>query len=295
MRAVEHSADLLKHNAKGFVFRCLTAAFLLVALDESVASTGSADPFDIIFPCQWVGNIDQVEFNEPSGVVFHPQRGTLFVVGDNGDICEIQRDGTLVKQERIRPADFEGITCNPSTGLLYIAIEGEEKIIEMDPEDFRILREFTIDRTFQGKVVLEAGGQGIEGITFVPDADHPEGGTFYVTNQAFDLSNMEDLSAIFQVQVPLKTGSDEDLTAKIIGYFTPGVTDLSGIHYDSANDRLYVISDGTNTFFEITRTGEVLRSYAFPGNDQEGITVDPEGFLYIAQDSGGIIKFKWSK
>ena len=48
-------------------------------------------------------------------------------------------------------------------------------------------------------------------------------------------------------------------------------------------------------FFEITRVGEILSAYAFPGNDQEGITVDGEGFLYIAQDSGGIIKLKWDR
>ncbi len=40
-----------------------------------------------------------------------------------------------VKQKRICDADFEGITCDPATGLLYIAVEGEEKIIEMDPGD----------------------------------------------------------------------------------------------------------------------------------------------------------------
>ena len=87
----------------------------------------SVDPPDTSFPCQWIGNIDQVNFNEPSGIVFHPGREPLFVVGDEGDISEIHTDGTLVKQKRIRHADFEGIACDPSTGLLYIAIEGEEK------------------------------------------------------------------------------------------------------------------------------------------------------------------------
>jgi len=38
-------------------------------------------------------------------LVFYHQRGTLFVVGDEGDICEIQKDGTLVKQKRIKGDD----------------------------------------------------------------------------------------------------------------------------------------------------------------------------------------------
>ena len=72
--------------------------------------------------------------------------------------------------------------------------------------------------------------------------------------------------------------------------FSIGVIDLAGSHYDRASDLMYIISDATNTFFEITRTGKVLRAYAFPGDNQEGIAVDDEGFVYIAQDSGGIIK-----
>jgi len=32
--------------------------------------------------------------------------------------------------------------------------------------------------------------------------------------------------------------------------------------------------------------------FAFLGNDQEGLVRDDEGYLYIAQDSGGIIKIK---
>ena len=39
----------------------------------------------------------------------------------------------------------------------------------------------------------------------------------------------------------------------------------------------------------------MLASYAFPGDNQEGIAVDPAGFVYYAQDSGGIIKMKWLK
>jgi uncharacterized protein YjiK len=292
MRTIEYAARLIKDYAKRFY---LPVAFLLATFGGNAVSTEGMSPFDILFPHQWVGNIDRVDFNEPSGIVFHSQRGTLFVVGDNGDICEIQRDGILVKQKRISTADFEGITCDPSTGLLYIAVEGEEKIIEIDPEDLGVLREFAIDRAFQEKTVLKAGGSGIEAIAFVPDADHPEGGTFYVTNQAFDLNDMEDPSAIFQIEVPLKTGSAGDSTAKIIRYFTLEVIDLSGLHYDSVHGQLCVISDATNTFFQITKAGKILRSYAFPGNDQEGITVDSEGFLYIAQDSGGIIKVKWNR
>ena len=38
--------------------------------------------------------------------------------------------------------------------------------------------------------------------------------------------------------------------------------------------------------------GRLVHEYAFLGDNQEGIAVDEEGFLYIAQDTGGILKVK---
>ena len=270
---------------------CIAVA--LTVLSGGALSAEPSDPLRVLFPYQWVGNIDQTKFAEPSGITLHPDRGTLFVVSDEGYIEEIQQDGTLIKQQRLRKADFEGVTCDPSTGLLYVAIEGEERIIEVNPDDFSVTREFAIDRTFQGKTVLRKGGQGIECIAFVPDALHPEGGTFYVGNQSFDLADSEDLSAIFEVEISLRSHAAGNSTARIVRFFSPGVIDLSGIHYDTPSDRLYVISDATNAFLEITRTGKVLRAYAFPGANQEGIAVDEDGNVYVAQDSGGIVKMKW--
>jgi len=244
----------------------------------------------IVFPNEWVGNIDKIEFNEPSGICWHSQRKTLFVVGDEGDLCEITTEGSLIQQKHIRDADFEGVTHDPSTGLLYLAIEEAESIIEVHPETFAVLREFSIPRDFDGKTLLRAGGEGIEAITFIPDSGHKQGGVFHVGNQAFTLSDEQDVSAVFLVELPLRTRTG---SARITGYFAPGVIDLSGLHYDPTTNRVLVISDATNTMLEYSREHELLNVWAFPGDNQEGITVDPKGFIYIAQDSGGIIKLKW--
>ncbi|MEN8143036.1 MAG: SdiA-regulated domain-containing protein, partial [Thermodesulfobacteriota bacterium] len=246
-------------------------------------------PADILFPYLLVEDIDKAGLNEPSGICFHTRRGTLFVVGDDGDVVEIGTDGTLLHEKRIRAADFEGITHNPSTGLLYIAIEGEEVIIEINPDTLEILHEFPLPRTLNGKTVLQSGGRGIEGITFVPDSDHQEGGTFYVANQALSLTDEHDLSVVVEVELPLRSDVGE---AALIGYFTPEVIDLSGLHYDQATDHLFVTSDATNTIMEYSRQNKLINAWALPGNNQEGITFDSDGFAYIAQDSGGIIKLK---
>ena len=43
----------------------------------------------------------------------------------------------------------------------------------------------------------------------------------------------------------------------------------------------------------LIKGGQILKQYAFIGDNQEGITLDDEGYLYIAQDSGGIIKIRY--
>ena len=249
----------------------------------------SAGESDIVFPHEWVADIDKENFEEPSGICWHSVRGTLFVVGDEGDVCEIEIDGTLIKKKRIRKADFEGITHDPATGLLYIAVEGQEAVLEVDPETFDVVRKFSIPRAMDGRTLMKAKGQGIEAITFVPDSEHPQGGLFLVANQAFELTDDEDISAVFQVELPLR---EPEATPKLLGYFEPGIIDLSGLHYDPATGNLFVISDVTNTIHEYSADHVLLRSYAFPGKDQEGITADNAGFWYVAQDSGGIMKLK---
>ena len=144
-------------------------------------------------------------------------------------------------------------------------------------------------------MILKPGGQGIEAITFVPDSRHPDGGIFYVTNQGFHLDDREDPSAILELAVPLRSGCDGDNIATITRWFSLGVIDLSGLHYDEMSELLYVVSDAMNVIFEITTEGRIIQSYVLPGDNQEGIAVDTEGFLYRAQDSGGIIKLKWNR
>jgi uncharacterized protein YjiK len=276
------------------------------AADNTPATSGQGSqsepvgpPLVARFPGEVVGDIDKTRFGEPSGVVFHPARKTLFIVGDEGDLCEMQTDGTVLQKKHYPSSsvrmDFEGITVNPATGLLYIVIEGAEAILEIDPADLAVKREFEIERMLGGELVMASGGQGIEGITFVPNPKLPHGGTFLVANQAFRLEDAKDASAVFEVEVPLADKAGTPPTGKLLRQFSLGVTDLSDLHYDASRNRLYVISDSNDLLFVTTLAGRVIAKYTdLPGADQEGIAFDNAGNTYIAQDSGGVMKIKWS-
>jgi len=250
------------------------------------------DPDRVAFRYEWHGNIEKSGFPEPSGIVFDGARGTLFVIGDEGDICEMTTDGKVLRRAVVRTgADFEGLARDPATGLLYAAIEGEEKIVEVDPATLKALREFTVPRRLGDVELFKPGGNGIEAICFVPDPFTPEGGTFFVANQSFSYDPNGEKSVIVELEVPTRS-SHTGGEARILGWFAPGVIDLSGLEYDRANGHLLAISDATNTLMEMTRRGRILRVIAFPGNDQEGIALDDRGFMYIAQDCGGVLKIR---
>jgi uncharacterized protein YjiK len=137
-------------------------------------------------PYKWVGNISPIKANEASGIACHPQRKTIFVVGNEGDLYEMRADGKLVRKGRLEQADLEGITVNPTTGFLYVVVEGEEAILEITPETCRMTRKSTVNRIFKRRELLKKGGQGLEGVVFIPDASHPEAGAFWVGNQSFN-------------------------------------------------------------------------------------------------------------
>jgi len=234
---------------------------------------------------------------EPSGICYHTARDTLFVVDDSGVVCEFRPDGTLVALRRIRKADFEGITHNPASGLLYIAVEGDDAILEVDPATLRVVRAFAVPRVFQGQTILNKGGQGIEGIAFVPDSSHPHGGTFFVANQSSDLNAADDISAILELELPITSSNPAPDSVRILRCIRMDVTDIAGLHWDARQKKLYAISDDMNRLMALSRTGVLLRTWLLPGQNQEGITVGPDGTMYIAQDSGGILvlKVNWRK
>ena len=217
-------------------------------------------------------------------------------MSDEGHVAEFTPEGGLVKRRalaaedsRVGGGDFEGITYNPATGLVYVAIEGRERILEVSPDDFSLLRVFDVERSFGGRLLLKPGGQGIEAMEFIPDSTDPDGGIFYLANQAFDLEDQEDPSVILRVRVPLRDSADGD-SARIESVFYPGIIDIAGFHYDPESGHLLALSDATNSLHEFTLDGQLVRGWSFPGVNQEGVTTDGNGTWFIAQDSGGIIR-----
>ena len=263
--------------------------YFLIQMEGSVTKE-IAGSHPVALPYNWVGNITKSQIAEPSGITYHPTRRSLFIADDSGIIHEVQLDGTFVQSRGLNERDIEGITVNPNTGLLYVAIEDDEAIIELDAETLTMQREFRIGRNFEGELLLKKGGMGIEAIAFVPDDSHPEGGTFWVGNQSFSLKAKDEPSVVCEVVVPLRSGTGRKAEGTIIHAYRMNFIDISGLAYDGQGDLLVLVSDTNNLLVELKREGTILGQYLLPGDEQEGVVLDGLGYMYIAQESGEIIK-----
>ncbi|MFN2376741.1 MAG: SdiA-regulated domain-containing protein [Candidatus Binatia bacterium] len=222
------------------------------------------------------------EFSEPSGIVYHPQRNSLFIVGDEGAIGEVSLDGRLLRQFHFS-GDLEAVTVDPRSGLLYVVREAHEIIFEIRPDNFKILRRFTIDRSYNGDPnFLRRGGDGIEGLTFVPDENHPEGGSLWAVNQF-------DPPVLVQLDIALRTSKEKFLTARIARALPVDSAPLSGLAWEPGRGVFLVTSSLWKRLVVLDAKGEAVRSVRLPAFMPEGISPLPDGRMAIAQDSGGLV------
>lgn len=225
-------------------------------------------------------------FNEPSSVIFHAERGTLFAVGDEGDLIELKTDGTVLKTATPGHFDFEGITLGPD-GKLYVGVEclydvkgRPSGIFVVDPDTLEVERKIELDPMLDGKrvfAVREDGG--MEGLCYVPEHG------WFAVNQFFP-------AHVVELDVPAE--GDRATVKRIVADLSLKVICASDITYDAASGHLLVISSSfegrKGKVFELDMDGKVLRELEVPGQAQEGLCVDADGNAYVAQDSGGILR-----
>ena len=233
----------------------------------------------VVFGASWPGD-SGIEIGgnlgagyEPSGAVWHEERGTLFIVGDDGDNTEMDSDGTIVNS--LSPGgDYEGVTVADSeSDYIYIGVENPDTILEVDISgDPWVLSGKSWDLT--SWMSSTDPNQGLEALTYINDhfyAGLQEDGKIYV----FDINREVSGDVSFVETITLQSG----------------LTDISGLDYQSDTETLYAIFDGANKLFEADKDGNVSAEYDLPGNDQEGVALNPgcpdeTTDIYIAEDLG---------
>ena len=81
---------------------------------------------------------------ELSGAAYHPARGTILVVSDEGGLVELTPGGAPLDRFDI-PGDLEAVAVHPQTGTVFLGLERAETILEYDLDTRQTIRQLRLD------------------------------------------------------------------------------------------------------------------------------------------------------
>jgi len=232
---------------------------------------------------------------EASAVTYARDRGTLFVVGDEGlGVVEISLTGQTVSSMAFSAWPTR-TTHHDAEGLAYLGngvlVVGEERIQDAFRFNYVAGGSVNLATAAWSSVANWAyNNSGMEGISF-----DPRDGSFVAVKQA---SPQMVLTGTLAFEADLD-GGPSAMGTLFSASSLFGLTSLSDVQTLSpvdalagtpAADNLLLLSLGSKRLVEVNRSGQVLSSLdlsAFTPNDIEGVTIDELGRIYlVAEDSG---------
>jgi len=236
---------------------------------------------------------------EPSGLCYCPLTQTMFVVDDGAPdrpagLYELSIEDCKVLRSLRLGKDLEGVTYAPTTKRLYVSDEEGDMVHVVDPRQLKELGSFPVSRFFQGKEILQAGGNSFEGIAWYSGVLGSDGGPGFLI-----LLNQDDPTCLVWLDLD---GLQLSQTARVLEYYVLPQRNSGELYIDTAHDELWVANSWLNTceILDLNATPDVgaqwpvKRWEVLPGMAQEGIAFDPQGRLWIGQDAGGIARYVWA-
>ena len=232
---------------------------------------------------------------EASAVAYARDRGTLFVVGDEGlGVVEISLTGQTLSSMAFS-AWPSRTTHNDAEGLAYLGngvlVVGEERIQDAFRFSYSAGGSVNLATVAWSSVAnWSYNNSGMEGIRF-----DPRDGSFVAVKQTNPQMVLTGTLA-FEADAD---GGPSAMTTLFSASSLFGLTSLSDVQTLSpvdalagtaAADNLLLLSLGSKRLVEVSRSGQLLSSLdlsAFTPNDIEGVTIDELGRIYlVAEDSG---------
>ena len=197
---------------------------------------------------------------EPSGLdLTYNETGFWVVSDEDSTVYEIDSQGKKLKNFKVNGYDLEGIAVIDEERIA-IVLERTREVVVLDTSGKELKR-----------AKLELTGElnsGLEGITY-----NPEQKRFYLLNE-------KDPILLLTLDENLVELNRDTLRFS---------KDASGIYFDSADNRLWILSDESQMIIQTDLSGnEVFQKYYIDIKQPEGITFNKDGTkLYIVSDING--------
>ena len=243
---------------------------------------------------------------EASAVTYDWDTDTLFVVGDGGtSVVQVSKTGTLINSMTLAPGGSpQGTTFYDTEGVSYV---GGGKFVLIEERDRQVsLFTYVAGSTLQRadvqtvKLGTTIGNIGLEGVTWDPKTGH------------YIFVKEKDPRSIFETGIDFTAGTATNgspTTDESTDLFSPSLvstldfsdvyalSNLPSLSGDPTYDQLLIISQESGKIVQVDRSGNVKHTLtivadpgdtlAVPDMTMEGITMDRDRHLYVANEDGG--------
>ena len=200
------------------------------------------------------------------------------MVGDEGSLLELDGSGNAVRPHRAS-GNLEDVAVHPPSGWLLLLDEGKSEIVAYDPRTQQTTKRWRLDRTaLLGQQATGTANDAFEGIAFREESGRPGGGIVYLVHQRDPAMLVAITLDVTGTALPV--GGD----AVIARWPLPGHGDLTAVTFVPVLGRLVIVADKEDQLLVIGHDGSVQGQIPLPGQQQEGVAVDPAGNLWIADD-----------
>jgi uncharacterized protein YjiK len=218
---------------------------------------------------------------EASGIAWHPARRTFFVVGDRGSLLEVAPTGAVVATHSLK-GNLEDVTVHGPSGRLVLVSEKKGELVVWDPATASETARFPLDVAgIVGRQPADRN-QGFEGIVFRAEAGRPGGGIFHLVHQSKP-ARLVTLG-FDPMGAPRMLGAPDVLARHALKPHQ----DLTAVTWSDEIGRLLVIAEKEDRLLLVSLDGTIDADLALPGGQQEGLALDPDGTLWVADERLGL-------
>jgi uncharacterized protein YjiK len=220
---------------------------------------------------------------EASGIAWDPARRSFFAVGDRGTLAEVGPTGAVAARHHVG-GNLEDVTVHGPSGRLVLLAEKKGELVVWDPAAAAETARFALD--VAGLLGREPAdrNQGFEGIAFRSEAGRPGGGVFHVVHQR---KPARLVTIAFDPAGPVHPLGAADVLAR---HALKPYQDLTAVAWSEALGRLLIAAESDDRLLVVSPDGTIDADLPLPGEKQEGLALDPEGALWVADERRGLFR-----